>query len=107
MDLKEKLYYSIAEVASRLGLKEYVLRYWEKEFDQLNPKRNARKRLYTKLDIEIASKIQYLLHKKGMTIKGARACMSSKTKNEYEKVSKKNILEQLKSLRDFLSKFAE
>ena len=44
----EKLYYSISEVAVITGLKEYVLRFWEKEFDQLNPKKNrGGNRIYT------------------------------------------------------------
>ena len=69
----EKLYYSISEVAKITGLKEYVLRYWEKEFDQLKPKKNrGGNRIYTQKDIEIVNRINHLRKKEKLTRVHAR-----------------------------------
>ncbi|AHX11233.1 merR HTH regulatory family protein [Neorickettsia helminthoeca str. Oregon] len=101
---KEKLYYSIKEAAGIVGLKEYVLRYWETQFPKLlNPKRQSGKRLYTRSDINTIRKIQELLHVKGMTIKGAAMALESRSK--YQEAE--SVIEQLKSLRDFLKKFSD
>jgi DNA-binding transcriptional MerR regulator len=54
------------------GLKQYVLRYWETEFAQLNPKKNkAGNRTYKQSDIDFIEKIKDLLYKRKFTIKGA------------------------------------
>ena len=55
------------------GLKAHVLRYWETEFDQLQPKKNrAGNRIYTHRDIEVVERIQHLLREEKYTIEGAR-----------------------------------
>ncbi len=65
--------YRIGEASKMLGLKSYVLRFWESEFPQLKPKRTDKgQRLYTEQDMELLRTIQYLLHEKGLTIDGAR-----------------------------------
>jgi DNA-binding transcriptional MerR regulator len=70
----EKVYFSIGEVAEILSLKPYVLRYWQSEFSQINPrKNNAGIRRYTKADIETILQIKDLLHVRKFTIKGAKA----------------------------------
>ncbi len=72
-DTTEKLYYTISEVAKMTGLEAYVLRYWEKEFPQLHPRKNrGGSRLYTAKDIEIINQIRYLRTKEKLTIAGAR-----------------------------------
>ncbi len=69
----KKLYYSISEVARMTGLEAYVLRYWEKEFPALKPKKNrGGNRLYTVEDIELVNRIQHLRHTEKLTIAGAR-----------------------------------
>ncbi len=74
--MKEKLH-KIGDVAQKLNLKSYVLRYWETEFPQLHPKRTPKgQRLYSEKTIELLSKIQYLLHEQGLTIEGARKILS-------------------------------
>ena len=61
-DIK-KLYYSIGEVSEMVGLKPYVLRYWETEFKQLSPPKNrAGNRTYRQKDIDLILKIKDLLH---------------------------------------------
>ena len=75
----KKLYYSIGEVSKIVGLKSYVLRYWETEFKQLTPPKNrAGNRTYRQKDINIILEIKNLLHGKKFTIEGARAAISSK-----------------------------
>ena len=69
----DKLYFSISEVSKMLGLKQYVLRYWETEFTQLRPDKNrAGNRIYKSKDIETLKQIQDLLHTQKFTIKGAQ-----------------------------------
>ena len=75
----KKLYYSIGEVSKIVGLKSYVLRYWETEFKQLTPPKNrAGNRTYRQKDIDIILEIKNLLHGKKFTIEGARAAISSR-----------------------------
>ncbi len=78
----EKLFYSISEVEKKTDLPQYVIRFWEKEFKQLSPKRIKNRRVYRESDIEIILKIKELLYKKGFTIKGAKKEFSSFNKNE-------------------------
>ena len=93
-DIK-KLYYSIGEVSKLVGLKSYVLRYWETEFKQLTPPKNrAGNRTYRQKDINLILKIKDLLHGKKFTIEGARSVIASKTSNHS---MDKNIIIQLKN----------
>jgi DNA-binding transcriptional MerR regulator len=69
----KKRYYSISEVAEMLDLKQHILRYWEKEFTQLKPRKNrAGNRAYTEKDIRTLARIKELLHDEKFTIKGAK-----------------------------------
>ena len=77
MPLKEKsierMYWPIGEVAETLGVNTSLLRYWEKEFGTLRPKRtNKGDRLYTKDDIEQVRRIQHLVKDRGFTLQGAK-----------------------------------
>jgi len=70
---KNKLYYKINEVSRITGLKPYVLRYWETEFDQLKPQKDVNdQRRYRKQDIDLIRKIKTLLYEERFTIAGAR-----------------------------------
>ncbi len=74
----ERRYYSIADVAEETELKPYVLRFWEKEFPGLRPKKNrAGNRTYQRKDIELIMRIKHLLYNEGFTIKGARDRLKS------------------------------
>ena len=74
----KKLYYSISEVSRMLGLEQYVLRYWETEFEQLCPQKNrAGNRIYTEKDIEIVKMIKRLTREDRYTIEGARQVMNT------------------------------
>lgn len=69
----KKLYYSISEVSKITEVEQYVLRYWETEFEELNPQKNrAGNRIYTNKDIQLILKIKNLLRDKKYTIEGAK-----------------------------------
>lgn len=69
----KKLYYSISEVSKLTDLEQYILRYWETEFDQLKPSKNrAGNRIYTNKDIKLILKIKKLLRDEKYTIEGAK-----------------------------------
>jgi DNA-binding transcriptional MerR regulator len=71
--LGEKLYFKIGEVARIVGVKPYVLRYWETEFSILKPgKTRSKHRLYRRRDVELLLRIKDLLHTRRFTIEGAR-----------------------------------
>ncbi|MBL7958613.1 MerR family transcriptional regulator [bacterium] len=84
----KKLYYSISEVCEMTQLKQYVLRYWENEFDILQPSKNrSGNRIYTKEDIENILVIKRLLYDEKYTIEGAKKVLSeegSHTTNQTE-----------------------
>jgi len=69
----EKLYYSIGEVALMFDVKTSLIRYWEKEFDIIKPKKNKKgNRLFTSKDIDNFHLIFHLVKERGLTLKGAR-----------------------------------
>jgi DNA-binding transcriptional MerR regulator len=71
--LPNKLYFRIGEVAKIIGVKPYVLRYWETEFTILKPgKTPSRHRLYRRRDVETLLEIKRLLYQEGFTIAGAK-----------------------------------
>ena len=74
----KKLYYSISEVSKITDLEQYVLRYWESEFDQLKPAKNrAGNRIYTNKDIKLILFIKQLLRDQRYTIEGAKQVLES------------------------------
>ena len=74
---KEKLYYSISEVAEMFSINQSNLRFWEKEFPQLNPvKRRGNRRYYQRQDVLMIRQIRALLYDQGFTIGGARQRLS-------------------------------
>ncbi|MDF1544325.1 MAG: MerR family transcriptional regulator [bacterium] len=81
----EKLYYSISEVSEMTGLEAYVLRYWEKEFPSLKPKKNrGGNRIYTSRDIELINRIQHLRRSEKLTIAGARTKLAMRKSSEVK-----------------------
>ena len=68
-----KRYFTIGEVSQLCGVRSYVLRYWEQEFDQLRPmKRRGNRRYYQHHEVLLIRKIRELLYEQGFTISGAR-----------------------------------
>ena len=80
-DLPDKLYFKIGEVAKLVGVKPYVLRYWETEFSIIRPgKTRSQHRLYRRRDVEALLEIKRLLHNERYTIEGAKRRLKSLAK---------------------------
>ena len=74
-----KLYYSISEVSKITEVEQYVLRYWEGEFEQLKPQKNrSGNRAYTNKDVSLVMRIKELLREKKFTIEGAKKMLLEK-----------------------------
>jgi DNA-binding transcriptional MerR regulator len=81
--LPEKLYYRIGEVASLVGVEPHVLRYWEREFRTIRPKKSARgQRVYSRRDVETLMRVRELLYSEGFTIAGARRRLQQERSKE-------------------------
>jgi len=106
MDLKDqKIYYSISEVGNILNLNTSLIRFWEKEFDTIKPKKNTRgNRIFTKNDIKNIALIHHLLKEKKYTIEGAK-----KKIRENKEGAKRNfeIIKNLQNIRNQLSKIRD
>ena len=105
INLQDKKYYSIGEVASNFTVNPSLIRFWEQEFKLLNPKKNSRgNRKFTNTDIENINKIYFLLKEKGYTIQGAKDYIrNEKTSKKLDIVSKlKQIKDKLIEIRDQL-----
>ena len=71
--IPNKLYFRIGEVSDLIGVKPYVLRYWESEFRIVSPSRtHSKQRLYRKKDLELILEIKKLLYEEKFTIAGAK-----------------------------------
>jgi len=91
---KTKYYYTMREVCNILDVKPHVLRFWETQFPQLNPKRKeGSNRRYTQKDIQLLKKIQYLLYEKKFKIKGAKKAL----RNVEDISMKENVQIDMKS----------
>ncbi len=92
----DKLYYRIGEASEMLGVKPSTLRFWEKEFPQIKPKRKHEERFYTREDLELFKKIKFLVHEEKYTIEGAKR----KLRQASRKIAgKQELLEALKKMR--------
>ena len=104
---KLKMYYSIGEVAKMFQVNESLLRYWEKEFPIISPRKvGGNVRQYREEDIENIRLIYHLVKEKGMTLQGARQRLKT-SKNQDVQTSEvvdrlKDIREELVSLRSAL-----
>tara|TARA_B100001564_G_scaffold358835_1_gene378606 strand:+ start:3686 stop:4105 length:420 start_codon:yes stop_codon:yes gene_type:complete len=75
----QKRYHSISEVAKMLDVNPSLLRFWEKQFKQIQPKTNARgKRAYRQEDIDVIRRIYDLVKVQGLTLEGARKALSAR-----------------------------
>lgn len=75
--IPDKLAFKIGDVADIIGVKQYVLRFWESEFDQIKPKKSkSGQRMYSKKDVEVLLLIKKLLHEDRFSIEGAKTALS-------------------------------
>lgn len=103
----KKLYYSIGEVANMFNVNTSLIRFWEKEFNIIKPKKNKKgNRLFTPEDIDNFHIIFYLVKEKGLTLTGAKLKMKENkedTVNKFEIIKNlKNIKEELLTIKDNL-----
>jgi DNA-binding transcriptional MerR regulator len=98
--LAKKLYYPIGEVAGWFNVNTSLIRYWEKEFKQLQPRKTRKgDRLFRAQDIEFLKQIYFLLREKKYSIDGAKTYL----KNNKEKATKDlSLLTNLKEIKNFL-----
>lgn len=92
-----KLYFSIKEVAAHFNVNESLLRFWEKEFEEIKPRKtDGGVRQYTKKDIEIIAVIYSLVKEKGLTLEGARQILRNSKDTETRRVE---LIQKLESIR--------
>jgi len=104
VDLPEgKLYYSIGEVAKAFDVNTSLIRFWDKEFDILKPKKNAKgNRKFTPEDIKNLKLIYHLVKERGFTLDGAKTHLKE---NQKKTLDKFEIISKLESIKNELIKF--
>jgi DNA-binding transcriptional MerR regulator len=96
----EKLYYPIGEVAEMFDVNTSQIRFYEKEFDVLQPKKNAKgNRLFRIEDIETLKIIFNLIKDKGFTLQGAKDFLK---KNKNEAVEQQKVIDSLQKIKSFM-----
>ena len=101
----EKLFYKIGEVAEMFEVNISTVRYWEKEFDILKPKKNKKgNRLFTPKDVANLRIIFHLLKERGFTVDGARKKLKENKKDTIDNIE---IVNHLRDIREFLVKLRE
>ena len=105
IDLPEKLYYSIGEVAIAFDVNTSLIRFWEKEFDVLKPKKNAKgNRRFTPQDIKNLELIYHLVKERGFTLDGAKIHLKE---NKQKTLDQFDIIRKLKAVKAELLKIKE
>lgn len=109
LQLPDKLYFKIGEVSKILGVRPYVLRYWETEFKEVKPIRRKSQRLYDKDTIRLLSKIKHMLRDRNLTIAGAKKILKDEKSGESfpstartDRALLREILNELKSMKENL-----
>jgi DNA-binding transcriptional MerR regulator len=101
----EKLFYTIGEVAAMFNVNASLIRYWEKEFPVIKPKKNKKgNRFFTKSDIENFHIIYHLVKERGMTLKGAKQKLRE---NKDDAINNFEIIKVLKDIREKLLEIKE
>ena len=105
IEIPDKLYFKIGEVSELAGVQPSVLRFWETEFKQINPKRTpSGQRLYRRNDIDTILKIKELLYDKKFTIQGAKRHLRTNGKKDKEQTTGlDDIRSELENIRDLLT----
>lgn len=103
IDIPNKLYFRIGEVADIVGVDSHVLRYWEKEMEMSPHRSNSGQRLYRKLDIVHFLKIKHLIHTEGYTIGGAKQALQAKDHNAIYTTQLKDLHTKLTDIQTQLT----
>ncbi|MCZ8197423.1 MAG: MerR family transcriptional regulator [Flavobacterium sp.] len=95
---KSKLYYSIGEIATAFDVNASLIRFWDKEFDILKPKKNAKgNRMFTQEDVKNLQLIYHLVKERGFTLEGAKTHLKEGQKKTLDKYEIINKLESIKA----------
>lgn len=98
-EVEKKMFYSISEVSDLLQINQSQIRFWEKEFSVLKPKKNKKgNRQFTDSDIQLLKQIQYLVKEQGYTLAGANEKLKNEKHLEGKRVDVVNTLKSIKSL---------
>ena len=101
----QKIFYKIGEVAKELNINVSLIRFWEKEFDILNPKKNKKgNRLFTTKDFNNLKIIYHLVKERGFTLEGAKKKLRENKEDTTDNIS---IVSHLKEIRKFLVELRE
>ncbi|HEX5001330.1 MAG TPA: MerR family transcriptional regulator [Bacteroidia bacterium] len=101
-----KLYYTIGEVSKMFNVNASLIRFWEKEFEVLQPKKNKKgNRLFTSEDVENLKSIYHLVKERGFTLNGAKEKLKSRGKDEA--IANKELYDSLLKLKGFLVELKE
>ena len=101
----EKIYYSIGEVADMFEVNVSLLRFWEKEFNILKPKKNKKgNRMFTTKDVDNLKIIYHLVKERGYTLEGAKKKLKE---NKEDTINNIEIVNRLKDIRKFLVKLKD
>ncbi len=96
----DKLYYTIGEVAKMFDVKTSLIRFWEKEFDIIRPKKNKKgNRIFTQKDVENFHIIYHLVKERGFTLQGAKDKLNE---NKEDVTNKVEIVKSLNKIKKFL-----
>lgn len=96
VEIPDKAYFKIGEVARLVGVKPFVLRYWETEFDRLRPdKSKTGQRAYSRADVALLAEIKHLLYERRFTIEGARKRLRRAPADEAETGPSKDVLRKV------------
>ena len=97
IELPEKRYYGIGEVAEAFGVNTSLIRFWEKEFDILQPKKNAKgNRKFTPEDIKNLKLIFHLVKERGFTLEGAKIHLKEE---KHKTLSRFEVIEKLQKVK--------
>ena len=95
-----KLFYSIGELAKMFDVNTSLIRFWEKEFDIIKPKKNKKgNRLFTRADVDHFHIIYHLVKERGFTLQGAKAKLKE---NKEETIDNIEVVKTLQNLKNFL-----
>ena len=93
----KRLFYAIQEVADHFAVNVSLLRFWEKEFENIRPKKTAGgTRQFTREDIQQVEVVYHLVKEKGMTLDGARQTLKTKKDDETKRVQALERLTEIK-----------
>ena len=98
LDLPEKRYYSIGELSKAFNVNASLIRFWDKEFDILKPKKNAKgNRMFTPEDVKNLQLIYHLVKERGFTLEGAKVHLKEGQKKTMDKFEIIRKLEAIKT----------